>query len=77
MTGDYSFISYELQRLSLITTKMYSVYAADAHAPKHVTRDYGDKYNYMFWNLGPRFAYSLYNFFGAPATIKGRLLSSR
>jgi len=29
-----------------------------------------------FWNAGPRFAYSLYNFFWATTTIKGRLLSS-
>ena len=29
-----------------------------------------------FWNPRPRFAYSLYNFFWATTTIKGRLLSS-
>jgi len=28
------------------------------------------------WNPGPRFAYSLYNFYLAMTTIKGRLLSS-
>jgi len=30
-----------------------------------------------FWNPRPRFAYSLYNFYWATTTIKGRLLSSR
>jgi len=30
-----------------------------------------------FWNLRPRFAYSLYNFYWVTTTIKGRLLSSR
>jgi len=29
-----------------------------------------------FWNTQPRFAYSLYNFYWAPKTIKGCLLSS-
>ena len=29
-----------------------------------------------FWNPRPRFAYSLYNFYWATTTIKGRLLSS-
>jgi len=29
------------------------------------------------WNSRPRFAYSLYNFYWATTTIKGRLLSSR
>jgi len=29
-----------------------------------------------FWNPRPRFAYSLYNFYCATTTIKGRLLSS-
>ena len=30
-----------------------------------------------FWNPRPRFAYSLYNFYWVPTTIKGRLLTSR
>ena len=30
-----------------------------------------------FWNARPRFDYSLYNFYWATTTIKGRLLSSR
>jgi len=30
-----------------------------------------------FWNPRPRFTYSLYNFYWATTTIKGRLLSSR
>jgi len=30
-----------------------------------------------FWNLRPRFAYALYNFYWVTTTIKGRLLSSR
>jgi len=38
-------------------------YAATAHAPNHVTREYGVKSNYIFWNPRPRFAYSLYNFY--------------
>jgi len=29
-----------------------------------------------FWNTRPRFAYSLYNFYWATTTIKGRLLST-
>jgi len=30
-----------------------------------------------FWNFRPRFAFSLYNFYWSPTTIKCRLLSSR
>ena len=36
----------------------------------------GGQKQLRFWNPRPRFAYSLYNFFWATTTIKGRLLSS-
>jgi len=36
----------------------------------------GGQKQFYFWNPRPRFVYSLYNFYWAPTTIKGRLLSS-
>jgi len=42
--------------------------------PLHMRRSLGWK-RLHFWNLRLRFAYSLYNFYWASTTIKGRLLS--
>jgi len=36
----------------------------------------GGRKQLHFWNLRPRYAYSLYNFYTATMTIKGRLLST-
>ena len=36
----------------------------------------GSRKQLHFWNLRPQYAYSLYNFYGATMTIKGRLLST-
>jgi len=49
------------------------------HCACAVSRDpwVGGQKQLHFWNTRPRFAYSLYNFYWAPTTIKGRLLSSR
>jgi len=67
-------MSYELQRFPLFTIE--NAYAATAHALDHVTQVVSQKRLY-FWN--PRFllAYSLYKFYWATTTIKGRILSSR
>ena len=35
----------------------------------------GGRKQVHFWNLRPRYAYSLYNFYGATVAIKGRLYS--
>jgi len=51
-------------------------YAATAQAPNHVTRNRGSK-TITYLQSSTRFAYSLYNFYWATTTIKGRLLSSR
>jgi len=37
----------------------------------------GGQNDCIFWNPWPRFGYSLYNFYWATTTIKGRVLSSR
>ena len=49
------------------------------HCACAVSRDpwVGGQKQLHFWNTRPRFACSLYNFYWAPTTIKGRLLSSR
>ena len=42
-------MSYKLQGFPLITIE--NEYAATAHAPNHVTREYGVKNNYIFGML--------------------------
>jgi len=47
-----------------------------SHCACAVSRDLcvGAKFSPHIWNHWPRFAYSLYNFYGATMTFKGRLL---
>jgi len=47
------------------------------HCARAESRDpwVGDHKQVHFWNPRPRFAYSLYKFYWAPKTIKGRLLA--
>ena len=46
MASMQTLLSYELQRFPLVTIE--NAYAATAHAPNHVTREYGVKINYIF-----------------------------
>jgi len=63
----YPFLSYAFWQLPYDTTD--SAFAATAHALYHVTYALGANFSHIrSWNAWPRFAYSLYNFYGA--TIK-------
>jgi len=44
-------------------------YAATAHVPNHVTREYGVKNNYIILYDRPGFAYSLCNFGGSTMKV--------
>jgi len=68
----YQFLSYEFWHLP--KDAIEHGFAATAHAPYHVTYAYGANFPPYLKSLTPFFAYSLYNFYGATMTFRGRLL---
>jgi len=71
----YPFLSYNVSRWLPLRMRMWLC----VHCTCAESRDpwVGGQNQWHFWNPRSRFAYSIYNFYWAPTTIKGRLLSSR
>ena len=55
---------------------MTSAKTETTHARFHVTRNRRVGINHIIWNPRPRFAYSLYNFYGATMATKDSLILS-